>query len=185
MCLNLSTGHMAATQAFIMAPDEASSTRAENASTWNLLYSNLELGLRINIHLIHLRPGTSNLTRPLGLCTVGQGQYKCSIAVWREPNHWQMVAYRKSLTSWSCMSTWRAVVVKRRNSRTKVNVGRIKEFWADPGRRGLLMQSPPDHPGRHSAQKLPLTKKSSLRPHVPLLHRLQLSNTLQPARQRE
>lgn len=46
------------------------------------------------------------------------------------------------------------------------------------------MQSPPDQPGRHSAQYLPLMKKSSLGPHVPLLQRLQFSNTLQPERSR-
>lgn len=42
------------------------------------------------------------------------------------------------------------------------------------------MQSPPDQPGRHSEQYLPLMKKSSLGPHVPLLQRLQFSNMLQP-----
>lgn len=47
------------------------------------------------------------------------------------------------------------------------------------------MQSPPDQPGRHSAQNLPLMKKSSLGPHVPLLQRLQFSNTLQPGRKTE
>lgn len=49
----------------------------------------------------------------------------------------------------------------------------------------LLMQSPPDQPGRHSAQNLPLMKKSSLGPHVPLLQRLQFSNILQPERRRD
>ncbi len=51
--------------------------------------------------------------------------------------------------------------------------------------RNLLMQSPPDQPGRHSAQYLPLMKKSSLGPHVPLLQRLQFSNILQPERKRD
>lgn len=46
--------------------------------------------------------------------------------------------------------------------------------------KSLLRQSPPDHPGRHSAQYWPLIKKSSCGPHVPLLHRLQFSNMLQP-----
>lgn len=55
-----------------------------------------------------------------------------------------------------------------------------KAAWRD-----LRMQSPPDQPGRHSAQYLPLMKKSSLGPHVPLLQRLQFSNILQPERKRD
>lgn len=46
--------------------------------------------------------------------------------------------------------------------------------------RNLLKQSPPDQPGRHSAQYCPFTKKSSLGRHVPLLQRLQFSNMLHP-----
>lgn len=58
---------------------------------------------------------------------------------------------------------------------------RIRQLgeWKD-----LLMQSPPDQPGRHSAQYLPLVKKSSLGPHVPLLQRLQFSKILQPESQK-
>lgn len=90
--LNLYTescGHMAAAQAFIIAPDEASSARMENASAWNLFNFNVELGFLTNIHLLHLRPGTSNSTRPWS----GKASISTfSTTVWRQPNHWQMVA---------------------------------------------------------------------------------------------
>lgn len=114
---------MAAGQTFITAPDEASSVGTENASSWNLFYFNLALGFHINIHLLHLHPGTSNLTRPLRLCTIRQGHYKYdSIAAWWEPDHWQMASCRKGFTSCRCMSTWRAVVL---------NSGIGKQFWAE------------------------------------------------------
>lgn len=92
------------------------------------------------------------------------GQYKFSRAVWGGHRWHKKRSYR----------TEHCLLVLRNSFGEKA----LEDFR----RRGLLMQSPPDHPGRHSAQKLPLTKKSSLGPHVPLLQRLQFSNTLQPER---